>query len=177
MATVIFFKPKGEYMAGVLTFSDYIGGPDEIIAAQAFPSDQKTYLYNFATDVTGWTFTADYQTLVVDSVSFNRYTGEPNFANSTVIGTFPKVELTGDNAPVVVSASAGTVNLRVPAGMYEGPIIPDARENTPVVIVCLTWENAETFATIQSHRWAFVQAWEPDVTPGDPTTDADYTPL
>lgn len=164
-------------MAGVLSFSDYIGGPDEIVAAQAFPSDQKSYQYDFGTDVTGWTFSADYQTLVIDTVSFNRYTGQPNFANSTVIGSFPKVELTGDNAPQVGNATAGIVQLRVPAGMYDGPISPDARENVPVVIVCLTWENDDTFSTIQSHRWAFVQAWEPDVTPGDPTTDAGYTPL
>lgn len=164
-------------MAGVLTFSDYIGGPDEIVAAQAFPSDQKSYLYNFGTDVTGWTFSADQQTLVIDTVAFNRYTGEPNFSNSTVIGSFPKVELTGNSAPQVGNAAAGTVTLRVPAGMYDGPIIPDARENVPVVIVALTWQNAETFATIQTHRWAFVQAWEPDVAIGDPTTDPDYTAL
>jgi hypothetical protein len=164
-------------MAGVLTFSDYIGGPDEIVAAQAFPSDQKSYLYNFGTDVTGWTFSADQQTLVIDTVAFNRYTGEPNFSNSTVIGSFPKVELTGNSAPQVANATAGTVTLRVPAGMYTGPIIPDARENVPVVIVALTWQNADTFATIQTHRWAFVQAWEPDVAIGDPTTDPDYTAL
>jgi hypothetical protein len=164
-------------MAGVLSFSDYIGGPDEIIAAQSFPSDQKTYQYNFGTNVTGWTFTSDYQTLIIDTIAFNRYTGQPNFANSSVIGSFPKVELTGNNAPQVGNAASGIVNLRVPAGMYDGPIIPDARENVPVVIVCLTWQNAETFSTIQSHRWAFVQAWEPDVAIGDPTTDPDYHPL
>lgn len=163
--------------AGVLTFADYIGGPDEVIAAQAFPSDQKSYQYNFGTDITGWTFSADYQTLVVNTIAFNRYTGEPNFANSSVIGSFPKVELTGNSAPQVGNVAAGTVTLRVPAGMYDGPILPDARSNVPVTIVAFTWNNGETFATIQTHRWAFVQCWEPDVPVGDPTDDPDYDPL
>jgi len=164
-------------MAGVLSFSDYIGGPDEVIAAQAFPSDQKTYQYGFGGNVTGWTFTADYQTIVVDTVSFNRYTGEPNFTNSNVIGSFPKVELTGNNAPQVGNVTVGTVSLRVPANMYTGPILPDARANVPVTVVAFTWQNSDTFPTIQSHRWAFVQAWEPDVVIGDPTGNVNYTPV
>jgi hypothetical protein len=163
--------------AGVLSFSDYIGGPDEVIAAQSFPSDQKSYLYNFGANVAGWTFTADYQTVVVNTVSFNRYTGEPNFTNSNVIGSFAKVELTGNNAPQVANAAAGTVSLRVPAGMYDGPILPDARSNVPVTVVAFTWENDDTYPTIQTHRWAFVQAWEPDVTIGDPTGNINYTPV
>ena len=105
-------------MPGVLSFSDYVGGPDDVIAAQAFPSDQKNYLYNYQTNITGWQFTADYQTIVVDRVSFNRYTGQPNFTNSNVVGSFDKVELTGNNAPQVGNVTAGTMTLRVPAGMY-----------------------------------------------------------
>lgn len=164
-------------MPGVLSFSDYVGGPDEVVAAQSFPSDQKSYLYDFGNSISSWTFTADYQAIVVDTVTFNRYTGEPNFTNSHVIGSFPKVELTGNNAPQVANAAAGTVTLRVPAGMYTGPILPDARANVPVVVVAFTWQNAETFPTIQTHRWAFVQAWEPDVDIGDPTTANTYIPL
>lgn len=163
--------------AGILSFSDYIGGPDEIVVAQAFPSDQKQYRYTFDQSVAGWTFTADYQTIVVDQISFNRYTGQPNFANSKVIGSFDKQELTGNNAPQVNNAAAGSVTLRVPANMYTGPIMPDARSNVPVVVVSMTWQNAETFPTIQTHRWAFVQAWEPDVEPGSPTDDPGYTPI
>jgi hypothetical protein len=164
-------------MAGVLSFSDYIGGPDEVIAAQSFPSDQKSYLYNFGVNVTGWTFTADYQTIVVDQLAFNRYTGQPNFSNSRVIGSFPKVELTSTNAPQVISAPAGTVQLRIPSGMYTGAILPDARAAVPVVVVCLTWTDAETFPNTQSHRWAFVQAWEPDVPVGSPVDEANYTAI
>lgn len=163
--------------AGVLSFSDYIGGPDEVIAEQAFPSDQKSYRYDFGINITGWTFTADYQTIVVDEISFNRYTGQPNFSNSNVIGTFAKAELTGNSAPQVVSASAGTVDLRIPAGMYTGPILPDARQNVPVTVVALTWSTADTFAQINTHRWAMVQCWEPDVVAGDPTLAAGYTAI
>ena len=164
-------------MPGVLSFSDYVGGPDDVIAAQAFPSDQKNYLYNYQTNITGWQFTADYQTIVVDRVSFNRYTGQPNFTNSNVIGSFAMAELTGNNAPQVGNVTAGTVTLRVPANMYTGNILPDARANVPVTVVALTWQDAETFPNIQTHRWAFVQAWEPDVGIGDPTESAGYTPI
>ena len=65
-------------MPGVLNFNQYIGGPDQIKVEQVFPSTQKTLIYNFGIDITGWTFAADYQTLVVDSVAFNRNTGQPN---------------------------------------------------------------------------------------------------
>jgi hypothetical protein len=164
-------------MAGVLSFSDYIGGPDEVIAAQSFPSDQKSYLYNFGVNITGWTFTADYQTIVVDVVGFNRYTGQPNFSNSRVIGSFPKVELINASAPEVVDAASGIVRLKVPAGMYAGAIFPDARSNVPVVVVALTWTDAETYPNTQTHRWALVQAWEPDVTIGDPTDSAGYVAI
>jgi hypothetical protein len=164
-------------MAGVLSFSDYIGGPDEVIAAQSFPSDQKSYLYNFGVNITGWTFTADFQTIVVDAVTFNRFTGQPNFSNSRVIGFFPEQKLLGSDAPVVINAAAGTVQLRIPAGMYTGAIRPDARSNVPVVVVSLTWQDVEPYPNIQTHRWAFVQAWEPDVEVGDPTQDNNFTAL
>ena len=164
-------------MAGVLSFSDYIGGPDEVIAAQSFPSDQKSYVYNFGVNVTGWTFSADYQTIVVDVVGFNRYTGQPNFSNSRVIGSFAKQELVDGNAPTVITASTGIVQLRIPAGMYTGPILPDARANVPVTVVSLTWTDNETYPNTMSHRWAFVQAWEPDVAIGDPTDAIGYTAI
>ena len=159
---------------GVLRLNEYIGGPDQIKCEQIFPSNQKTLLYNFNQDISGWTFSADYQAIVVDSVSFSRR-GEPNFANSKVIGSFPKVDLTGDDAPDVVSAADGTVKVYVPAGMYTGAIVPDARKNVVIVIYSTTWSDDETPANINSHRFAFVMNWQPDVTIGDPTDEADYT--
>lgn len=164
-------------MAGILNFQQYVGGPDSVKVEQIFPSNQRSLVYNYATDVTGWTFSVDHQTLVVDTVAFNRNTGAPNFSNSTVIGSFAKVDLTGDNAPTIIDAAAGTVKIVMPANMYTGPIIPDARQNVPITVVAVTWSDDQTPANISTHRWALVQAWEPDVVVGDPITDAGYTAL
>jgi hypothetical protein len=163
---------------GVLTFDQYIGGPDQVIIEQAFPSTQRSVIYDYSRDITGWTFSADYQTLVVDTISFNRYTGAPNFANSTIIGSFAKVDISGGPLqPVVVDSGLGTVKVTFPSGMYPGPIIPDARENIPIVIFSFTWNIAGNPAQILSNRWAFIQCYEPDVVIGNPTGYAGYTPL
>ena len=164
-------------MAGVLNFQQYLGGPDQVKVEQIFPSNQKTLLYNFDRDITGWSFASDYQTIVVDSISFNRTTGQPNFTDSTVIGSFAKQEITGNVAPSVVNASVGTVKVHIPAGMYSGNIIPDARQNVPITVVGVTWTDNSTPAQVNTHRWAFIQCWEPDVGIGDPTREVTYTAL
>jgi hypothetical protein len=164
-------------MAGILNFQQYVGGPDSVQVEQIFPSNQRTLLYNFNTDITGWTFTTDYQTIVVDSVKFNRNTGQPNFGESSVIGSFAKVDISGDFAPEVVSATAGTVKVHFPANMYAGPIIPDARKNVPITVFAVTWTDDSTPAQVNTHRWALVQCWEPDVAVGDPTLAVGYTAL
>lgn len=170
-------------MAGILNFQQYIGGPDSIQVEQIFPSNQKTLVYTFKDDagvainLTGWTFTADYQTIVVDEIAFNRSTNKPNFANSTVIGSFAKVEIASPYAPTIINASAGTVKVNFPAGMYTGPIIPDARKNVPITVFSLTWSDNSTPAQINSHRWCLVNCYEPDVAIGDPITAAGYTAL
>ena len=165
-------------MAGILSVNQWLGGPDQIKCEAIFPSTQKTLQYNFGQDITGWTFEVDHQTLVVDTLAYDRYTGEPNFATSEVIGTFPKVEVSGSNI-VVVSASAGTVNITIPANMYTGPIIPDARKNIPLTVVGVTWKTAGALNNINTHRLAYINNWEPDVTAGDPTTSTSpqYTAL
>lgn len=163
--------------AGVLNFSNFIGGPDEIQVENIFPSTQKALQYDFGQDITGWTVTADYQTIVVDTLQFNRLTNKPNFANSVVIGTFPKVDITGAFEPVITDAPNGKAKIYLPANMYSGPILPDARKNVPIVVFSVTWQDSSTPARINSHRWALVQCWEPDVVAGDPTTDVDYTAI
>jgi len=164
-------------MAGILDFQQYIGGPDQIKAEQIFPSSQQTLLYNFGTNIAGWTFSADYQTIVVDQVAFNRSTGKPNFSDSKVIGSFPKAEITGNLAPNVTNTTTGNVLVTLPANMYTGPIIPDARANVPITVFALTWSDAGTPAQINTHRWALIQSWEPDVTIADPTANANFTAL
>ena len=166
-------------MAGVLTFSQYIGGPDQLIMEQTFPSNQKSVIYNYGTDISGWTFTAEYQTVVVNTVTFNRYTGQPNFANSLVLGTFPAVTVTGSDVPSIINSTTGTVLVNFPQQMYSGPIIPDARKNVPIVVFAYQWIIPSLGAPDQkeTHRWGLLQAWEPGVSPDDPTTYAGYTPL
>jgi len=72
----------------LLDFSNYIGGADNVQVIEMFPSTQKTYEYDYGTDVSSYTFEADYQTIVVDSLAYDRVTGDPNFANSSGIGYF-----------------------------------------------------------------------------------------
>lgn len=162
-------------MAGILTFAQFVGGADQIILKQDFPSSRKSLVYNFAQDITSWTFTADYQVIVVDTITFNAYTGEPNFSSSKVIGSFAKVEVAGSDVPSVTNVTTGLVKYNLPANMYAGGLIPDARKNVPIAVVSNTWTTDDTPAQISSHRWAIIQNWEPDVTIADPTLDAGYT--
>jgi len=162
-------------MAGILTFAQFVGGADQLVLKQDFPSSRKSLVYNFAQDVTSWTFTADYQVIVVDTITYNTYTGEPNFTNSKVIGSFAKVEITGSEAPSVTNTSSGLVKYNLPQDMYTGGLIPDARKNVPIAVVSNTWETNDTPSQKSSHRWAIIQNWEPDVTIADPTLEAGYT--
>jgi hypothetical protein len=163
-------------MAGVLTFKQFIGGADNLILRQGFPSDSTNLIYNYGQDITSWLFEADYQTLVVDTITYDRFTGEPSFTNSKVIGSFAKAEITDPAlAPAITNAASGLARVTLPAGMYTGPLVPDARKNVPITVVGVTWTTDDTPTQTNTHRWAIVQSWEPDVVVGDPTTDAGYT--
>jgi len=164
-------------MAGVLSFSQYLGGPDNIAIEQIFPSTQRTFNYDFGQPITGWTFLVDHQTIVVDSVAFDRNTGQPNFANSTVIGYFPAGTVTTGTYVTNRNDSAGTVKITTPTQLYTGPIFPDARKNVPITIVGVTWTDASSPVNINTHRWAFIQSWEPGVTPGDPTGSGSFVSI
>jgi len=165
-------------MAGVLRFSEYLGGPDSIQVEEIFPSTKRTYQYDFNQNITGWTWALKSQTIVVSPLTWDRHTGEPNFASSLVIGSFASATYTVDSTILnVVSASEGTVNLTIPANLYTGPVIPDARSKVPISIVMFQWTTADTPTQVNSHRWAFIQCYEPGVTIGDPTGAAGYTAL
>jgi hypothetical protein len=163
-------------MAGVLTFAQYLGGPDNINIEQIFPSTQRTFNYNYARNITGWTFYVDQQTIVVDEVAFDRNSGAPNFANSKVIGYFTPAAITGANINVTNTAT-GLVSITTPTNMYTGPILPDARKNVPITVVGVTWTDNSSPAQINTHRWAFIQSWEPAVEPGDPALDGGFNPI
>jgi hypothetical protein len=165
-------------MAGILNFANYIGGPDDIQVVQTFPSSSKILTYDFGQSVADWTYVLEYQTIVVDPVTFDRNSGLPNFAASQVIGTFPVVSYSGGGISAVVrvaNTASGIVSVTHPANMYDGPILPDARSRVPMTVVSLTWTDA--VGQTDSHRYCYVMAWEPGVTSGDPTGDGDYNPL
>ncbi len=164
-------------MAGVLSFSQYLGGPDQVNIEQIFPSTQRTLQYNYGRNIAGWTFTVDRQTIVVDTVAFDRNTGAPNFANSQVIGYFSFGTINSNDYVSVINSSQGLVNITIPALLYTGPILPDARKNVPITIVGVTWTDTSNPPQTNTHRWAFIMSWEPGVTPGDPAEDPGYTSL
>ena len=97
-----------------------------------------------------------------------------------IIGSFAKQEMSdfagGAYVPTAFNTAVGTVRVTHPNGMYTGGIVPDARANVPIVVVSFTWTDASSPITnISSHRYALLQAWEPDVTIGDPVDEAGYT--
>jgi hypothetical protein len=77
----------------------------------------------------------------------------------------------------VVNAALGTVNITIPANLYTGAIIPDARKNVPITIVGVSWTTATTPSQVNSHRWAFIQCYEPDVDIGNPILSTGFTAL
>jgi hypothetical protein len=158
-------------MAGVLTLGQWLGGPDNVKVESTFPSTQKTYSYDFDQNITGWTFKLDYQTVVVDSIAYTR-DGEPNFADSSVIGYFPSGVVSTSSYIAVVSGSGGTVNVTHPSGLYPDAngILPDARQNVPLLVMSLAWTAPSTPPVTNIHRIAKILAWEPGVLPQDPTT-------
>ena len=160
-----------------LDFSQYIGGADNIQVEIAFPSTQKTVVYDFGQNITGWTFMLDYQTVVADTIAYNNVTGAPNFSGTKLIGTFPKGTISTGTYVTVLNASSGTVAVTIPGNLYTGPVIPDARSHTPITVVGVTWTDASTPPQINTHRWALLQSWEPGVTPGDPVLEGTYTPI
>ena len=161
----------------VLSFKAYLGGGDNVQVIEMFPTTQKTFNYNFGVDITNYTFEADYQTLVVDTVTYDRTTGDPNFTSSTVIGYFPKAEIGAGNINVV-SAASGTVDLTIPAQRYTGNIVPDARTNVPITVVGFTWtDTGPSPSVVESHRWAIIERYEPDTPIGDVILSPGYTAI
>jgi len=162
-------------MAGFLEFSQFVGGADSLQTEQTFPSTQKTLLYDFGVDISSWNFLVEHQTVVADVISFDRNTGAPNFATSTILGYFPSGVVNTSTYVSVVNTS--TVAITVPSNLYAGPILPDARSHTPITLVGITWTDNSSPPQRDTHRWAFIQSYEPGVAPGDPILDPTYTAI
>lgn len=158
-------------MAGVLTLGQWIGGPDNVKVESSFPSSQRTYTYNFDQNITGWSFKLDYQTVVVDSIAYTR-DGEPNFADSRVIGYFPSGTVNTSTYIAITSTAGGTINVTHPANLYPDAngILPDSRANVPLLVMSFAWTDNSTPPVTNMHRIAKILAWEPGVLPQDPTT-------
>jgi hypothetical protein len=165
-------------MAGrVLDFKSYVGGQDNVVVEEMTPSVQKTFNYDFGTDVSSYTFAADFQTIVVDTLAYDRVTGEPNFTDSKVLGSFANAEIAGGNIDSS-SAAAGNIRFTLPANRYTGQMLPDARANVPITIVSFRWTNTGVSPnTTENHRYAILERYEPDVVIGNPTLDAGYTAI
>lgn len=162
-------------MAGILTIGDWLGGPDNVKVESTFPSSTKTYAYDFDRNITGWTFHLDYQTVVVDQISYDRNSGEPNFATSAVIGSFPSGVVSTSSYIQVMNEVTGIVNVTHPPAVYAGSIYPDARSNVPLLVMSLTWTDNQTPPQKTTHRIAKILSWEPGVPVGTPTTSTGYT--
>jgi hypothetical protein len=170
-------------MAGVLSFSDYLGGPDNVQLEQVFPGDRKILQYDFPNSITNWTFKVEAQTIVVNPLTFDR-DGTPNFSTSNVVGYFAKQQIadTAISTSTYVQVISAAAGITIPADLYQGKILPDARQNVPITVVTVTWTGVAdvgtfTPAPITSHRWAFMQCWNSNVTAGDPTLEDTYNPI
>lgn len=167
-------------MAGTKTLSEFIGdGTNSVIERQAVPGAQDIVQLTWETsDITNWTFTTTFQTMVVDTISTIRNTDQNNYTDSIDLGHFPEELISGGLEPFIVDGPQGILNVVFPADMYTGPMIPDKQKNRPIVILGLTWTTDATPAVIGNIRWGIVQLWQPLVSEeGDPILDAAFVPM
>lgn len=159
----------------LLDFSQFIGGSDNVKILNLFPRSQKSFTYDFDADVSGYTFTADQQSIVLDNIAYDRATGLPNFADSTITG-YVNTVTSIDPATYInnASASAGEVTFTIPQNRYTGPLLPNARKNPVMTVISFEWETDDTPAQYESHRWAVLETWEPGVTVGDPAVTTNF---
>lgn len=158
-------------MARLLDFSQYIGGADNVIVFEAFKTSSKIYSYDFDTSTSGWVFNANYRTILVDQVAYDRQTGQPNFSDSSVIGYYDNLtEITGINNP-----GTGIVDLTIPANRYAGTILPDSRNRVPITVVTFNWDDGDH--GVQNHRYCILERWSSEVEPGDPSLDVNFIPM
>lgn len=160
----------------VLSFKSYIGGADNVQMLEMFPSSQSQFTYDYGFDVSSYTFDADYQTIVVDTLTYDRVSGDPNFTESNVVGSFGSNTTIGSGFIDTTTAASGTVKFTIPSQRYTGNIIPDARANVPITVVSFKWTDPAANTTT-SHRWAVIERYEPDVTIGNPQLSTGFTPI
>jgi hypothetical protein len=161
----------------LLDFADYIGGPDTIVL-EMFPRMQRKYTYNFNANISAYQFSADYQSLVLSEVTYDRVTGDPNFSTTSILGSFPTVSNVSNTLITVTNATTGTVELTIPENRYTGNIIPDARTNVVGTVLTFQWATSSaSTAAKDAHRFLILERYEPQVPIGDPTLSPSFIPL
>ena len=164
----------------LLTIANYLAGADNVQSIEMFPDDQQNFTYDFNTNVTAWTFTADYQSILLDTVTYDRQTGLPNFAETTVSGYFDNYGTVDANVYInTLDASNGVVQLTIPANRYTGNVLPNARENVVATVLAFEWETDDTPPQKQRHRWCILERYDPrsGKPPGDPANETDFVSL
>jgi hypothetical protein len=162
----------------LLDFSKYLGQANNVQVIEMFPSTQKTFDYDFNANVSAYTFEADMQTIVVDTLAYDRATGDPSFSDSIVVGYFANAEINGNTYIDSSSAATGSVRFTIPSQRYTGPLTPDARTNVAITVASIKWtDTGATPNTTDSHRWAIIERYEPDVSPGNPRLSNVFIPL
>ena len=164
----------------LLSFEKYIGGADNVQVLEKFPSEQKTFTYDWPVDITNYDFELDAQTIVVDTLSYDTNTGNPNFTNSNVIGYFANVTVNQATYVTNRNDTNGIVNITMPADLYPGAVLmPDARTNVPITVFSVQWtDTGVTPNTINSHRWAVLERYKPgDTAIGNVLADAGFVSL
>ena len=164
----------------ILSFSQYLGGGDNVKIEERFPNDQKTFTYNYANaDVSGYTFTADYQNILLNTVTYDRTTGNPNFTDTTVTGYFgAAANIAGSNINTT-NANTGIVLFTIPSGLYTGNVIPDARSNVVATVVSFQWQTNDTPPQRDRHRWVLLNRFDPMIgkVPKDPSNESNFTAI
>jgi len=151
-------------MAGrLLSFKDYIGGADNVFVKEMFPGDQIQYTYDFATDVSGYSFSCDYQSIVLNTVTYDRVTGDPNFADTNVVAYFDNYNsFTDANVNINTgSAASGLITLTIPENRYTGNVTPDARTNVVGTVLSFEWETDDSPVQKQRHRYLILERYDP----------------
>lgn len=164
----------------LLSFKQYLGGADNVQVIEMFPDDQQTFTYDYNTNVSGYIFTSDYQSILLDTVAFDRQTGLPNFAETTVSGFFDNYD-TVDAGTFINTSNAvdGIVDFTIPANRYTGNVLPNARENVVATVLAFEWETDDTPPQKQRHRWCILERFDPraDNDPGNPQDEPDFVLL
>lgn len=161
----------------LLDFKQYIGGADNVITVELFKRSKKTYTYNFGFNVSGYTFSGDYQSILLDSITYDRATGLPNFTDTKVLGYFDNYATIASGNFDTTDAATGEIVFTIPPDRYTGNVYPNARDLVVATVIGFQWDDGSV--TQNTHRYLILERWEPGIDMGDPRENVSpaYTAL